>query len=226
MVARSILIAALEALEAAGARAKILVSPAGFIDVKRGSTWTGSAGWATPAADFATIAAIAEESARELVSSDVRSLAHGNVAHLVLGIDVWPTGGGELHGEVACHADIDSGAVQAVTGKTYPTGAQEAHLIREADASSHTVDLDDQRLAILVCHDLAAWSPTWERRGDRDAAGGLAGHAGRHRVGSPDARGAPRPYRGHPADLGGCMVAVRRTIGWRPSQRNDGYAPR
>ena len=135
--------------------------------MKHRTSWTGRSGWATPAADFETIAAVAEASARELVSSDVRSLAQGRIAHLILGIDVWPTPEREPHGEVACHVDIASGGIRAITGKTYPTTAQQAGLVRDGDVGGHVLALGDERLAVLVCHDLAAWSP----RGNAVATG-------------------------------------------------------
>jgi hypothetical protein len=55
-----------------------------------------------------------------------------------------------------------------VTGKSYPTTGQQHDLIRNVDVSNHLIEIGDERLAILVCHDLAAWSP----RGNA-AAGGI-----------------------------------------------------
>lgn len=67
--------------------------------------------------------------------------------------------------------DLTSGAVRVLTGKTYPTTAQQDDLIREPDASSHVAEIGGERVAVLVCHDLAAWSP----RGNAVAGGARAG---------------------------------------------------
>lgn len=57
------------------------------------------------------------------------------------------------------------------TGKTYPTTQQERRPVRNPDAAGHVLDIDGEQVAVLVCHDLIAWSP-WgaASRGPRKAA--------------------------------------------------------
>jgi hypothetical protein len=60
---------------------------------------------------------------------------------------------------VACLFGVGSGEVTPITGKTYPTAQQQGVLIRNPNAGNHVVEIDGERVAVLVCHDLAAWSP-------------------------------------------------------------------
>ena len=170
-VSREMLKAALRALRGKGLNVAILVTPAGFIDHKPGGTWSRSAGWGATQADFNMLAAAAADVATELASPEVRRLARGTVEHLVLGIDVWPTERSEPHAETACVFDVATGIVLPVTGKSYPNTAQQNDLIRNPDAGSHVIRLGKERVAVLVCHDLAAWSP----RGNAVAKGTRAG---------------------------------------------------
>lgn len=156
---RAILVAAVRALRDRNLRVAILVTPAGFVDHKPGGAWPGTAGWETTQADFDELAAVAATVAGELVSSNVRELARETVGHLIIGVDVWPTDDREPHAEVACLYDVDAGSVSPVTGKSYPNTAQQGDLIRNPDVASHLIEIDGRTIAVLVCHDLAAWSP-------------------------------------------------------------------
>jgi hypothetical protein len=157
--ARLMLGAALDALRSDGRSLGILATPAGFVDHKPGGSWHGRVGWETSQSDFDGLAAVASSVAADLVTPGIRELARGVVDHLVLGIDVWPTEHREPHAEVACLYDVDTGVVRPVTGKSYPTTGQQDDLIRNPDPASHVVAVGGERLAVLVCHDLAAWSP-------------------------------------------------------------------
>jgi hypothetical protein len=152
------------ALASRGLNAEILVTPAGFVDHKPGGDLLGTIGWQTTQDDFNRLAAVAAVVARKLVTPEVRTLAQGLVGHVIVGIDVWPTPHREPHAETA------TGAVVPVTGKTYPNTAQQDDLIRNLDVASHVVRIGDERVAVRVCHDLAAWSP----RGNAVAKGGRA----------------------------------------------------
>ena len=156
---REMLVAALRALRERELHVAILVSPAGFVDHKPGGTWSGRTGWETTQDDFNRLAAVAASTASQLISPEVLDLARGTVGHFVLGIDVWPTERREPHAEVACLYDVATGIVRPVTGKSYPNTAQQDDLIRNPDTGTHVVRIAEERVAVLVCHDLAAWSP-------------------------------------------------------------------
>jgi hypothetical protein len=167
---RDMLLAALTAINAGGLRLGVLVTPAGFVDRKLSGTWPWSQGWGTAPEDFEGLGAEALVAAQELVTPDVLAVAAGSVDHLVLGIDVWPTPHREPHAETAVHVDFSTGTSRLVTGKTYPTTAQQSELVRQPDPATHVTVIGDERVAVLVCHDLAAWSP----RGNAVAAGDRA----------------------------------------------------
>jgi hypothetical protein len=165
------LAAALRALRQDERRIDILVTPAGFVERSLDGAWSGEQGWDSSQADFDRLATSAASVATELMTPDLCELALEVVDHIVLGIDVWPTDDPELHGEVACLYDVQTGAVRPVTGKSYPTTGQQRDLIRNPGAQSHVIEVGDERLAILVCFDLAAWSP----RANANAKGIRAG---------------------------------------------------
>lgn len=156
---RSTLIAALEALRDSGLRIGILATPAGFVDHKPGGSWDGTFGWLTVQRDFDELAEVATSVARQLMTPRVRELAQGTVENFVIGIDVWPCSDPEIHAEVACLYETATGRASPITGKSYPTPGQEDTLVRNSNESGHVIPIGEERVAVLVCHDLAAWSP-------------------------------------------------------------------
>ena len=97
--------------------------------------------------------------AREVADGSVLASAMAAVEHVIIGIDVWPLKNPGIHAEVACHVEVATGRARAITGKSYPTLSQQGELVRQPDLSSHVIRLGAERVAVLVCHDLAAWSP-------------------------------------------------------------------
>ena len=71
--------------------------------------------------------------------------------------------------------------------KSYPTPAQEPDLIRYPGLPSHVVQVGVERVAILVCHDLAALESPRQRGRPGHSGECLAGDAKRGRRGNPDA---------------------------------------
>jgi hypothetical protein len=157
--ARSLLVAATAALRKRGLVVGILVTPAGFLEYKDRGKWIGTKGWLTDQSDFNRLAAIAADLVRDLVTPEARLLMLGAIDHLIIGVDVWPTEQSEPHAEVACLYNVADDAVAPITGKSYPNMQQENGLIRNPDIASHIAQIGDERVAVLVCHDLAAWSP-------------------------------------------------------------------
>ncbi|HSW42760.1 MAG TPA: hypothetical protein VLM76_09650 [Patescibacteria group bacterium] len=92
------------------------------------------------------------------VSSDIFERASGRVDYLVVGADVHGLGD-HAYGETALVYDLATRELVGSTGKTYPTTEQERRLVRNRDASGHVLDVGGEQVAVLVCHDLQAWSP-------------------------------------------------------------------
>jgi GIY-YIG catalytic domain len=165
--ARAILGEAFRAIRRDGTQVGILATPAGFVEHHMDGPWRGRSGWETAQGAYAELAAVASSIAERVLTPALRRIAAGTVEYVVLGVDVWPTLAQEPHAEVACLYDIGAAAVRPVTGKSYPTPAQQRDLIRNPDLESHLVPIGEERVAVLVCHDLAAWSP----RGNATAMG-------------------------------------------------------
>ena len=156
--ARGMLLAAFGALRTSHRKARILVTPAGFVQYQIGGEWSGTSGWQTTQSDFDRLATVAAGVANEIVTPEVQEAAKGAVDHVILGVDVWPSQHRKAYGEVACLYSFANGKCVPVTGKSYPNTGQQNHLIRNPDVD-HVVQIDEDRVAVLVCHDLAAWNP-------------------------------------------------------------------
>ncbi len=61
--------------------------------------------------------------------------------------------------ELVAIFDLKASKVIRWTGKFYPTGAEERHLIRIYDLDSHFITLNNQKVVVLGCHDLNAFNP-------------------------------------------------------------------
>jgi hypothetical protein len=158
-LARGVILAALASLRERGLRVGILVTPAGFAERRDAGEWTRTMGWRTTRGDFDRLAVVAADVVRELVTPEIRALALGAVGHMIVGVDVWPARPLDAHAETASLYDVAADKVIPITGKSYPNTSQQDDLIRDPDIGSHVIVIGDERVAVLVCHDLAAWSP-------------------------------------------------------------------
>ncbi len=171
---RDLLAEVADALSEAGTSVGLLVTPARFLVGRLPDGYAGSQGWDTDRVDFERMADIAAALVADLMTADLRSRMRGLVDTLVVGVDLHPNGNdGEPHVETAFVVETASGRVLERTGKSYPTSGQQDGLIRNRELKSHFVDVDGDRVAVLVCHDLAAWNPRGKavRRGERADVG-------------------------------------------------------
>lgn len=109
------------------------------------------------------------------MSGPLLAKASGIADYLVVGVDVAASDhGGRPYGETALVIRTSDAAVVGSTGKTFPNSAQQHHLIRNRHGRNHLMNVGEDRLAVLVCHDLVAFgkrSETNRRRLDRVEAG-------------------------------------------------------
>ncbi len=75
-----------------------------------------------------------------------------------IGIDGYSRGGYQRIELVAIY-DLKKKKVIHWTGKFYPVGYQESSLIRFNDLDTHFIELNNQRVMLLGCHDLTVYSP-------------------------------------------------------------------
>lgn len=136
---------------------RYLVTPAGFLRAATGPTVRVTHGWNTTQPDFDALRQAAEDIALRNLSG-VLEVARGHVTYLVVGVDVHLTGD-EPYAEVALVIEVEEEKVVAWTGKSYPkTGKQERELVRNASVGNHVMEVAGERVAVLVCHDLVAWT--------------------------------------------------------------------
>ena len=176
----AILTAALDAIPKGALPIRYLTTPAGFLRGKLPSPWVGSRGWGTTQADFDSIFVHADAAVRRLMSPALRQTAATRVSYLSIGIDLFPRGRSQPHAESLVLYDVAQDTVVARTGKSYPTSDQQDELIREPSLESHFVRVGEDRLALLVCHDLMAFSPRARAnsKGIRRVVGSDLGKAG------------------------------------------------
>lgn len=152
-----LLAAALDELAREDVHVRYLMTPAGFFEPRAPRELALSRGWRTEQDDFDRIRQFAADSVAPLLA-DAFDRARGHVDYLVVGADVHGLGRG-AYGETALVYDVASKALVGSTGKSYPTTEQERKLVRNPDACGHVLDLGGEQVAVLVCHDLQAWSP-------------------------------------------------------------------
>lgn len=153
-----LLSAAFDELRRQGVIVRYLVTPAGFFRPEAPPELDPTHGWDTTLSDFETLRRVGEASVAEQLGADTLGRARGHVSYLVLGADVRVPGRG-VYAETALVYDVDNARFVGSTGKTYPTTKQERRLVRNPDVTGHVLDVGGEQVAVLVCHDLIAWSP-------------------------------------------------------------------
>ena len=172
------LIAAANALRGGAAMVKYLLTPAGFVHVRHEHGWDGGkVGWDTSQDDFDALAAEARDATSKLLTETVRTSLSHVADYLSIGIDVFfnVVRDREPHAEYALIVRLKDGAIEHMTGKSYPTSKQQMVLIRQPAAETHAVLHDQDALALLVCHDLMTYGGRARAvRGGRRGRVGLA----------------------------------------------------
>lgn len=153
---RTLLLEALRRLnrsETAGL--KFLITPGGFVRHEFPSEWSEPTGWNSRPADFAKLIAYAEPILGRVLTRQVCRAAAAKVDVVTLGVDLGEPP--EPHAELVAVYDLRSGRVHW-TGKSYPTAAQEASLVRAPMLRQHLIRTNGERVLVLGCHDLNMFS--------------------------------------------------------------------
>lgn len=80
--------------------------------------------------------------------------------YFTIGIDGWDASSGSTrHIELVAIYDIKKGIVIKWTGKFYPNDYQKKDLIKINDLGTHFLQLNDQNILVLGCHDLSVYNP-------------------------------------------------------------------
>lgn len=139
----------------------ILATPGGFTEAPWPQNWQGNKGWQSQPRDMDNIILEAAESAvNRVMTKDVLKAARGKADYITLGIDLVSEKGMKApHMELVAVFDVKKGKVAGWTGKSFPTGTQENHLVQVADLNSHCFILGNERVLVLGCNDLNLFSP-------------------------------------------------------------------
>ncbi|MBB1073535.1 hypothetical protein HUU62_03815 [Rhodoferax sp. 4810] len=115
-------------------------------------------GWNSNENDLETLKTHAQKALAKTLTEEVRKAAKGKIDVLTIGIDLIANDESERHAELVAVCELASGYV-FWTGKSYPTGAQERHLIQVVDLKTHLLKIAGEQVFVLGCHDLNMFSP-------------------------------------------------------------------
>jgi hypothetical protein len=132
---------------------KFLTTPGGFVFVPFPDVWPNTFGWDSHPEELAKLAQIASPCVSQIISPRVLAAAKDKVEYLTLGLDLRSLSI-NLHAELVALIDMSTGSILQWTGKSYPTPDQEKTLIHITDIASHIIQLGQERVLILGCHDL------------------------------------------------------------------------
>ena len=136
-------------------RAKFTITPGGFVVGDFPSRWSGGLAWESSAKDLDSLVRVAKPLVDACVTKKVLAAAKARTRVLTIGVDLMSDA---EHAELVAVIDCDSGEIVRWTGKSYPTGGQEALLVQVADIESHLLEIADEKALVLGCHDLNMFS--------------------------------------------------------------------
>jgi hypothetical protein len=135
--------------------AKFTVTPGGFISGEFPSRWSGGLAWESSSKDLDALVCIAKPLVEACVTKEVLAIAKVRTRVLTIGVDLISDA---EHAELVAVIDCGSGEIVRWTGKSYPTGEQEALLVQVADVDSHLLEIAEEKVLVLGCHDLNMFS--------------------------------------------------------------------
>jgi hypothetical protein len=138
-------------------RAKFTITPGGFIRGDFPSRWSGGIAWDSTTKDLTELVRVAKPLIEACVTTKVLAAAKARTRILTVGVDLLSDSDGP-HAELVAVIDCDSGETIQWTGKSYPTAAQETTLVQVADIDSHFIEIANERVLVLGCHDLNMFS--------------------------------------------------------------------
>jgi hypothetical protein len=141
-----------------GLHIKFLITSGGFNkETAFPSLWNGGLGWQSTTNDLNLLIPDAEKALRsQILTPRVRESAKKKIDVITIGVDL---GGNppSKHAELVAVYEVSSGQTRW-TGKSYPTGDQENSLVHVIDINTHLLNLADERVLVLGCHDLNIFS--------------------------------------------------------------------
>lgn len=152
-------------------RVEYLVAPGGYVNLLKDLGEIG-AGWHSLEKSLEHFRADAARVCKQVTSrlpASMRDMAR----YFSFGLDVRDVHlKGVKHAELVAVADLQSGEMLLLTGKTYPTACQEKTLVREAEWESHLwLAPNGDRVLVLGCHDLNVYNNRALSNASKDRSG-------------------------------------------------------
>jgi hypothetical protein len=142
-----------------GARSKFLITPGGFMLAPWPVSWKGRTSWNSQHQDLAPILEAAEEELWKALTHRVLKLAAQRTRVLSVSVDLFKGSTfAEPHAELVALVDVAQRKVVGWTGKSYPVAGQERGLVQVSNLESHLIEVADERVLVLGCHDLNMFS--------------------------------------------------------------------
>jgi len=140
-------------------KAKITLTPGGFISMPFPKDWAGRSGWKSRDADITPLQCRAEKMLKSILDESLLARAVNRTDVLTVGFDFFDESDGinGLHAELIAIVNLKTRDI-SWTGKSYPTLDQEDKLVHVTSVKSHFVTIEDERILVLGCHDLNAFS--------------------------------------------------------------------
>ncbi len=136
-------------------QAKFTVTPGGFVVGRFPSRWSGGIAWKSSTDDLDALVRVAIPLVDACVTKKVLAAAKTRTRVLTIGVDLISDA---EHAELVAVIDCDTGKAVRWTGKSYPTGSQEALLVQVSDVDSHLLEIAGEKVLVLGCHDLNMFS--------------------------------------------------------------------
>lgn len=142
-----------------GVRVHFAITPGGFMSVPFPGSWNGKTGWNSCQEDIQPLYDKAETIVREILNAELYALAAKCTDILTLGFDFMDEVEdiGVPHAELVAVVNLAKKKI-SWTGKSYPVGNQENTLVHITDIDSHFIKFNNERILVLGCHDLNAYS--------------------------------------------------------------------
>jgi hypothetical protein len=136
----------------AGQHVKFLITQGGFTTAAFPLVWNGGSGWNSTINDLDLLLPCANDALSQVLTNRVLQSAQKKVDVITVGLDL---GGNPplRHAELVAVCEVASRQVHW-TGKSYPVVDQEKSLVQIIDLDTHLLDMADERVLVLGCHDL------------------------------------------------------------------------
>jgi len=159
LLAEELLLAALDRGWPEGTRSKFLITPGGFMLAPWPDSWRGQTGWGSQPQDLAPLKDAAEKELWRALTPRVLELAARRTQVLSVSVDLFGgTTFAEPHAELVALIDVVRRRVVGWTGKSYPVAGQARGLVQESNLGSHLIEVADEKVLVLGCHDLNMFS--------------------------------------------------------------------